>query len=537
MAEVVVYSKRGLASLGMVVFALAIGIAGYAMVGLNQFDGQLPSDFPYAAGIWAGLGLLSWAVIRWRLPYADPLLLPCVLLLNGLGIVMIYRLDQATSPPMQSGRLQLAWTVAAVIIMLAVVVLLRDHRRLHRYTYIWFALGLVLLLLPLIPGLGKESHGARVWIQLGSLSFQPGEVAKIILSIAFASYLTEKRDVLALAGRRFLGIDFPRMRDLGPIAIMWGTSLLILVFQTDLGMSLMFFSLFVAMIYVATRRPSWAILGVLLVGVMGFLGYLYVSHVKVRFESWLDPFSNVDQNGQIISAQFGFAYGGLFGTGLGLGRPYLTPIAKSDFIAAALGEELGMVGLFAILIVYLIVVARVLRAALICREPFGKLLGAGLGFAFALQVFIIIGGVTRLLPLTGLTTPFMSQGGSSLVSNYLLLGLLLTLTHQVRRPQARLEPYEYSVLRDDTTTTIPVASLGGRTPTSPDSPPSPPAAQPATPDTQAAPASGTLPTTDQPGATASGHLDDPTQLVLGPTLEPGTESAWAKLARKDGGKP
>jgi len=284
------------------------------------------------------------------------------------------------------------------------------------------------------------------------------------------------RAVLALAGRRFLGIDFPRMRDLGPIAIMWGTSLLILVFQTDLGMSLMFFSLFVAMIYVATRRASWAILGTLLVGAMGFLGYLYVSHVKVRFEAWLDPFANVDQNLQVISAQFGLAYGGLFGTGLGLGRPYLTPIAKSDFIAAALGEELGLVGLFAILVVYLIVVARVLRSALICREPFGKLLGAGLAFVFALQVFIIIGGVTRLLPLTGLTTPFMSQGGSSLVSNYLLLGLLLTLSHQVRRPQARLEPYEYSVLRDDTTTTIPVSALGVRTPASPASPASPPSA-------------------------------------------------------------
>jgi len=477
MADVVVYSRRSVASLAMMLLALGIGIGGYVLVNLNQFKGTLPTDWTYAVGIWAALGVVSWAIVKWRLPYADPLLLPCVFLLNGLGIDMIYRLDQSTTPPMQSGRLQLEWTIGAVVLMLAVVFALKDHRRLQRYTYIWFALGIILLLLPLIPGLGRESHGARVWIRLGSLSFQPGEVAKIILSVAFASYLTEKRDVLALAGRRFLGIDFPRMRDLGPIAIMWVTSLLILVFQTDLGMSLLFFSLFVAMIYVATQRPSWAILGLLMVVAMGTAGYLFVSHVKVRFEAWLAPFANVDQNFQIISAQFGFAYGGLLGTGLGLGRPYLTPISKSDFIAAALGEELGLVGLFAILLVYLIVVARVLRASLVAREPFGKLLAAGLAFAFALQVFIIVGGITRLLPLTGLTTPFMSQGGSSLISNYLLVGVLLTLTHQVRRPRAQLVTDEYVSLHDDATTTIAAVS-GPRTPTSPATPPPPDGTRP-----------------------------------------------------------
>jgi cell division protein FtsW (lipid II flippase) len=470
MADVVVYSRRSVSSLGMMLLALGIGVGGYLLVNLNQFKGSLPADWPYAVGIWAALGVVSWAVVKWRLPYADPLLLPCVFLLNGLGIDMIYRLDQATTPSMQSGRLQLEWTIGAVVLMLVVVFALNDHRRLQRYTYIWFTIGITLLLLPLIPGLGRESHGARVWIRLGSLSFQPGEVAKIILSIAFAAYLTEKRDVLALAGRRFLGIDFPRMRDLGPIAIMWVTSLLILVFQTDLGMSLLFFSLFVAMIYVATQRPSWAILGLLMVVAMGTAGFWFVSHVKVRFEAWLQPFANYDQNFQIISAQFGFAFGGLFGTGLGLGRPYLTPIAKSDFIAAALGEELGMVGLFAILLVYLVIVARVLRASLVAREPFGKLLAAGLAFAFALQVFIIIGGITRLLPLTGLTTPFMSQGGSSLISNYLLVGVLLTLTHQVRRPQAQLVDSEYVSLHDEATTTIAAVS-GPRTPTSPATPP------------------------------------------------------------------
>lgn len=363
MDDLTVYGKRGLASAAMMLFALALGLCGFAMVGLDQ-SATLPADFVPAAIVWGVLGVAAWGVVRWRLPYADPLILPCVFALNGLGLAMIYRLDQASTPPMASGRLQLLWTIAAVVALIVVVAVLRDHRRLQRYTYLWFALGIVLLMLPLLPGIGKESHGARVWIALGPFSFQPGEVAKIALSIAFASYLTEKRDVLAVGGRRLLGLNFPRMRDLGPIAIMWGISMLILVFQTDLGMSLLFFSLFVAMVYIATQRASWAILGLLLVGVGGYLGYLFVSHVRVRFEAWLWPFNNYDQNYQIISAQYGFANGGLFGTGWGLGRPYLTPISKSDFIMAALGEELGLVGLFAILLIYLIVVARVLRASL-----------------------------------------------------------------------------------------------------------------------------------------------------------------------------
>lgn len=519
MGDQVVYSKRTVASLAMLLFALALGAGAYLLVNVNQFDGVLPGDWTVAVGLWFGLGLVSWIVVRVRLPYADPLLLPSVFLLNGLGIAMIYRLDQATDPPMQSGRLQLMWTIAAVAVMIAVVLFLGDHRRLQRYTYLWFALGLGLLLLPLLPGIGYESHGARVWIRFGSFSFQPGEVAKIVLSVAFASYLTEKRDVLAVAGRRILGIDLPRARDLGPIALIFGVSLIILVFQTDLGMSLLFFSLFVAMIYVATQRPSWVILGLLLVIALGTFGYSQMGHVRVRFESWLNPFANPDQNGQIISAQYGFASGGLFGTGWGLGRPYLTPIAKSDFIAAALGEELGLVGLFAILLVYLVFVTRILRAALAAREPFGKLLAAGLGFVFALQVVIIVGGVTRLLPLTGLTTPFMSQGGSSLISNYLLLGLLLTLTHQVRRPQPAVSPDEYAVG---------AAAAGVPSVAAPLPPPAP-----------AGPGK-------RPGVPAD---DEPTEVIVavrpedGPPTEPFVPldqpppSVWSRLPRKGEDRP
>lgn len=453
MAEVVIYRQRKVVSLVMLLLGLGLGFMAYVLVHLNQYD-AMPGNWPIVLGMWLALGLTSWGVVQWRLPYADPLLLPSVFLLNGIGIAIIYRLDQATNPPMQSGRLQLIWTVISVMALCLVVILLRDHRRLQRYTYVWFVAGLILLLMPLMPILGTENHGARIWVRLGPLSFQPAEIAKIVLSIAFAAYLTEKRDVLATAGRRFLGIDLPRARDLGPILIMWVASLLVLVFQKDLGTTVLFFGLFVMMIYIATERRSWVILGAFMVLVMGVLGYLAFGHVQTRFQSWLNPFADFDRNLQVINAQFGMAWGGLFGTGLGMGRPYLTPLSKNDFIAAAIGEELGLFGLFAVMMVFLIIVARVLRASLAAREPFGKLLAAGLAFVFALQVFVILGGVTRLLPLTGLTTPFVSQGGSSLVSNYILLGLMLTITHQVRRPHVEAPVEDFSSFASDATTAI-----------------------------------------------------------------------------------
>lgn len=454
MAELVVHRKRTVVSALMMLFALALGCSGYLMVSMNQSAGALPEGWPAALAVWFGLGALAWGVVRWRLPYADPLLLPVVFLLNGLGLSMIYRLDQADG--LASAKLQLTWLAVAIVVFGATVVVLRDHRVLQRYTYLWFLAGFLLLLSPLIPGLGKENHGARIWIVAGPFSFQPAEIAKIVLSVAFASYLVEKRDVLATAGRRLLGVDFPRPRDLGPIGIAWAFSLVILVFEKDLGTTLLFFGLFVAMLYVATERPSWAILGVLMVIGLGFVGYAMFGHVQTRFSSWLNPFSDYDKNLQVISAQFGFAWGGLFGTGWGMGRPYLTPLAKNDFIAAAIGEELGLFGLCAMIVLFGVVVARVLRAALGSSEPFGKLFATGLAFAFALQLFIIVGGVTRLLPLTGLTTPFVSQGGSSLISNYLLLALMLTVTHQVRRPQAQAQAGEFASLSAEATQAIPV---------------------------------------------------------------------------------
>jgi cell division protein FtsW (lipid II flippase) len=395
---------------------------------------SLSPSFPYLAGGCVLLVLLAHVAVRWRIPYADPVILPCVVLLNGLGLVMIHRIDMINDPPSFGARQQLIWTVLGIVLFLLVTTVLHDHRPLQRFTYTIGLVGIVLLLLPLVPGLGTAKFGAQIWISIGSYSFQPAEAAKILLAIAFASYLVEKRDVLALAGYRLLGLDLPRARDLGPILAMWLLSLAILVLQRDLGTSLLFFGLFVMMLYVATQRGGWVLLGTVLFAAGAYFGYQRFGHVRVRVGAWLDPFSDYDAYYQVINAQFGMAWGGLLGTGLGLGRPGLTPLARSDFIAAAIGEELGMTGLMAVILVYGLVVARGLRTALQCREPFGKLLAAGLSFAFALQVFTIIGGVTRLLPLTGLTTPFLSQGGSSLVSNWIIAGLLLVISHHVRKP-------------------------------------------------------------------------------------------------------
>ena len=453
----VIPRKRRGAELLLLLLALLVGLGAYAVVDVNV-AGELSPRFPFLVGFCVVLALLAHLAVRWRLPYADPVILPSVVVLNGLGLTMIHRIDLINSPPLAGARQQLIWTTIGVAVFIAVAVLLRDHRPLQGYTYTLGLAGIVLLLLPLVPFLGTEKFGARIWIQLGPYSFQPAEAAKVLLAIAFAAYLVEKRDVLALAGWRVLGLDLPRARDLGPILAMWGLSLAILVLQRDLGTSLLFFGLFVMMLYVSTERAGWAVLGTLLFAVGAWFGYLSFGHVRVRVGAWLDPFSAYDAYYQVINAQFGIAWGGLLGTGLGEGRPGLTPLARSDFIAAALGEELGMTGLMAIILVYGLVVARGLRTSLQCREPFGKLLAAGLGFAFALQVFTIIGGVTRLLPLTRLTTPFMSQGGSSLVSNWVAAALLLVVSHQARKPVATVAPLDPDA---ETTQLVRAPAVGG----------------------------------------------------------------------------
>lgn len=419
----------------LLLFAIGIVLLAYVNVGL-ALDGTIPPDLvTHGGGLLAVTGVFH-LLLRWRASYADPLLLPIATLLNGLGLVMIHRLDLGSgrAPENWASTRQLMWSVIAIVIAGAVLALVRDHRLLRRYTYVAMAAGIVLLLLPMVPGLGVEEFGSRLWIRVGPLSFQPGELAKIALTVFFAGYLVSTRDALSLVGRKILGLQLPRGRDLGPLLAAWGVSIVILIGQRDLGSSLLFFGLFVAMLYVATERVSWIVIGLGLFVGGAYVAWQLFAHVQTRVHLWLDPFAADVQSDQVAKGLMGMAHGGLFGTGLGNGYPAETYLANSDYIVASFAEELGMIGVFAILVLYGLLVQRGLRTAIGAREGFGKLLATGLSFSFGLQVFVIVGGITRVIPLTGLTTPFMSAGGSSLLANWIILALLLRISDHARRP-------------------------------------------------------------------------------------------------------
>jgi len=423
----------------LLLLLFAVGIVLFAWVDTEIANrGAVPAGLVTIGGGLLALVVLFNLLLRWRASFADPLLLPIATLLNGLGLVMIHRLDLAAGDYGFDGDAfrQLIWTGVSIVIAGAVLWFLRDHRTLRRYTYTAMADGVLLLVLPLVPGLGSEQYGSRIWIRVGPFSFQPGEIAKIALAVFFAGYLVQARDVLSLAGRKVLGFTFPRGRDLGPIMVAWLVSVAVLVFEKDLGSSLLFFGLFVAMLYVATERVSWIAIGLSLFAAGAYAAYLLFPHLQRRVLLWLDPFSDraLEQSDQLAKGLMGMAAGGLFGTGLGKGRPWLVAFAQSDFIVPSLAEELGLAGLFAILLLYGLFVQRGLRTALGVRDGFGKLLALGLAFSVALQVFVVIGGVTRVIPLTGLTTPFMSLGGSALLANWSITALLLRISDQARRP-------------------------------------------------------------------------------------------------------
>jgi len=435
-----VHRRRRGAELFLLVLALAVGVGAYAAVGLGV-EGEVPTNILTYGGWLAALVVLAHVVVRFVAPYADPVLLPVVAALNGLGLAVIYRLDLSLDTTY--ARQQLTWMTLGVLLFVVTLVVIRDHRVLQRFTYTSGLAAIVLLLLPLVPGLGTEINGAQIWINVGPFSFQPGEVAKLLLVVTFAGYLVLHRDALALAGRRVLFVDLPRGRDLGPILLMWLVSLGILVFQTDLGSSLLFFGLFLIMLYVATERAGWLIVGGGLFLGGALLAYRFEPHVRIRVDTWLHPFDYYDdadgaKSYQLVESMFGMGWGGLLGRGLGLGMPQRIPRAESDFIMGALGEELGLTGVIAVIVLYGLIVERALRASLICRDGFGKLMAVGLGSVVALQVFVVIGGVTRLIPLTGLTTPFLSYGGSSLVANWVLIALLLRISDHARRPAPML---------------------------------------------------------------------------------------------------
>ncbi|MBB5075891.1 cell division protein FtsW (lipid II flippase) [Nonomuraea endophytica] len=442
-APVPMPAKRRVAQLLMLALAVVVVMGAYANVGLAM-DEKIPSGMLTYGLSLGGLMLAAYLVLAKFAPWADPLILPLVTLVNGLGLVMIYRLSESDSPlpsaKLASPNTQLLWTLIGIVLFSATLIFLRDQRALQRLTYTAGAAGLFLLVSPLIPGLGQEINGARIWIGIpGVGQIQPAEFAKLALVIFFAGYLVAKRDVLALAGRRLLFIDLPRARDLGPVLITWGVSLGVLVMQKDLGSSLLLFGTFIAMLYIATQRISWVIIGILLFVGGAVLAGLVFDHVQQRFEVFLNPgdpelFVKIGGSEQLMQGLFAMGSGGILGTGLGQGHPELIPLAFSDFIFAATGEEIGLTGLMALLMVYALIVERGLRTSIAARDPFTKLLAGGLSFLLAWQVFIIVGGVTNLIPLTGLVTPFMSQGGSALLANWILIALLVRMSDAARRP-------------------------------------------------------------------------------------------------------
>ncbi|HEU5418652.1 MAG TPA: FtsW/RodA/SpoVE family cell cycle protein [Streptosporangiaceae bacterium] len=431
----------------MLGFAVVVVVLAYACAGLG-LNGRLPASLPLYCVLFAAIVGVAHLAVRRFVPWADPLMLPLAAMLNGLGVVMIWRLQQSGrggNPGVVIGTLstsstllQLVWSAVGVAAFIAVLMVIREPRTLQRYTYTLGAVGLVLLAIPaLLPASLSETQGAKVWIKLGGFSIQPGEFAKLALAVFFAGYLVSKRDVLSLAGRRVLGIDLPRARDLGPVLIAWAASLLILFFETDIGTSALFFGMFVAMIYIATQRTSWLLIGFFLFIGGSWLAGTIIPHVESRFTAWLHPFAGnnaATSSFQLVQGLEGMGFGGIFGTGLGHGQPYWTPLVQSDFIMTAFGEELGLTGLMALLLLFGLLVQRGLRAAVAVKDPFAKLLAGGLSFVLALQVFVIVGGVTDLIPLTGITTPFLSQGGSSLVASWALVGLLMRVSNSARKP-------------------------------------------------------------------------------------------------------
>jgi cell division protein FtsW (lipid II flippase) len=442
------------AELALILVAMGI-VTIYSAANEYGLTGKVSATFWELPFMLTLVFVAAHVAVRVLTPYADPAILPCVALLNGIGVAFLRRLDFAADGVTTADRLhlpvfsglgirQLEWTLAALVVATVALLIVRDHRSLSRYAYTLGLAGLVLMMIPaLLPARFSAINNAKLWIKFGNaFQIQPGEFAKLALLSFFAYYLVRKREVLSLASRRFLGIDFPRGRDLGPVVGVWVMSLMVLVFEKDLGTALLYFGMFVITLYIATERVSWLIIGLLLftggaflANILGVLVGGPFANFHQRVEIWLDPFADPNNLGyQVVQSLLGLGTGGLFGSGPGVGQPEIVPFVNNDFVFAGLGEEIGLFGLTALLVVYLIIAERGLRAAIAVRDSFGKLLAGGLAFTLGLQVFVIVGGVSGLIPLTGQTTPFLSAGGSSLMANWLLIALLLRISDAARRP-------------------------------------------------------------------------------------------------------
>ena len=442
----------------LLLFAMLISLMAYFQM-FERIDNAFPSNYAVMLGVVGALYLVLWGVTLKFQPYASQSIMPCVLLLNAIGTVMIIRIDNQNNTAV--GMRQLIWQAAALVVCIVLIVALRDYRIFRRFSYVSMVVGLVLLLSPMIPGLGTEIGGARIWIKLPIIggTLQPGEFAKLFLAFFFAAYLFDHRDQLAVGGKKVLGMQLPRIKDLGPIIIVWIASMGVLVMQRDLGTSLMFFAMFVSMLYVATGRKSWIAIGMFAFAAGAVAASRIFAHVGYRVDVWLHPFDDAIYNRypggseQLVKGLFGMAAGGMTGTGLGEGHPALTPLANSDFIYSSVGEELGLTGLMAVLVLYILIIASGFVTAMKIKDGFGKLLSSGLVFTMAFQVFTVVGGITLVIPLTGLTMPYMAAGGSSLIANYVLAALLVVMSNAANKPEPETssETFQYealAVLRD-----------------------------------------------------------------------------------------
>jgi peptidoglycan glycosyltransferase len=407
--------------------AALITVGGYALTALVN-SRYIPKQLPGLLFVMILLIIAAHVAVWIWAPRSDATLLPLAVLLNGIGFVVISRLDKSQA------QAQASWTALAVLAFVLTLVIVRKTTTLHRYRYTFAFLGLIAIILPAIPGVGSEINGARLWIRFGAFSFQPGEVAKVFLTIFIASYLTDTRSLLAGSRRKIGRMFLPDIKFFGPLLVAWGASILVMVRQKDLGSSLLFFAVFAAMLYIATNRASYLATGAVLFGAAATVAYKLFGHVRVRVTTWIDPWHTAQSEGfQLLQSLFSFGTGGVKGTGLGLGTPNKIPNASTDFVFAAIGEELGLFGTIAVIIALLLFIGTGYRIATRAQRPFAQLFAAGLTTIVGIQTFVIIGGVTRVIPLTGVTLPFVSYGGSSLVANYVITALLLRISDETMK--------------------------------------------------------------------------------------------------------
>ena len=426
--------RRAELSLGLLVVAVTGG--GYILVALSEGPALPPDLYAFLAGIFA-LYLVAHLAVRRFAPNADATILPIVALLNGIGFVIIARLGPVKAEYAEQARVQALWVAIAIAVFVLTLVIVRDVRVFERYRYTALLAGVVLILLPIAPGIGRTVNGARLWIAIGPMSFQPSEIAKVLLAAFIAAYLVDKRELLTYGRTRIAGMFVPSPRDLGPLLLAWGIALVVLGYQRDMGTAILFFGMFVAMLYMATSRAAYLVGGLVLLAIGAWIAYKSFGHVRVRVENWIDPWKDPNDAGfQPIQGWFSLGSGGVAGTGLGLGNPGLVPKASTDYVFTAIGEELGLVGSLGVVAAFMLLVGSMFRAAVDAVHPFSKVFAAGLATIVGLQAFLIVGGVLRIIPLTGITLPFVSYGGSSLVANFALVAIVLRISDEAATARA-----------------------------------------------------------------------------------------------------